>query len=217
MTEKRIAILGSTGSIGRQALEIIAAEPRFRACALSAGGNWQLLAEQARYPLAENLVAGEENLGTLILLDHRASQGGGLDQAEHGDHGAAIGPADNADHLGPKVNDLLDLFLLRHHPGVGSGRSPFSAGQAQIAHQACQDNLQWLGGADQGDKCVHSNAAILGRYQSATLVEKGPTGDFLNLFDSVQDTDSDVLPGTLDGGRGFTACHETIATAHAVQ
>jgi 1-deoxy-D-xylulose-5-phosphate reductoisomerase len=53
MTEKRIAILGSTGSIGRQALEIIAAEPRFRACALSAGGNGQLLAEQARRTGAE--------------------------------------------------------------------------------------------------------------------------------------------------------------------
>jgi len=47
-TPKRIAIVGSTGSIGRQALEIIAAEERFIACGLGAGGNWQLLAEQAR-------------------------------------------------------------------------------------------------------------------------------------------------------------------------
>ncbi len=48
MDPKRIAILGSTGSIGRQALEIIAAEGCFRACALAAGSNWQSLAEQAR-------------------------------------------------------------------------------------------------------------------------------------------------------------------------
>ena len=55
---KRIAILGATGSIGRQALDIVAAdeaaarragqEPRFAVCALAAGRNWQLLAEQAR-------------------------------------------------------------------------------------------------------------------------------------------------------------------------
>jgi len=47
MQTKRIAILGSTGSVGRQALEIIAGEERFSACALAAGSNWELLAEQA--------------------------------------------------------------------------------------------------------------------------------------------------------------------------
>lgn len=46
---KGIAILGSTGSIGRQALEVIAAHPdRFRVAGLAAGGNAKLLAEQAR-------------------------------------------------------------------------------------------------------------------------------------------------------------------------
>ncbi|MCW2770548.1 MAG: 1-deoxy-D-xylulose-5-phosphate reductoisomerase [Aeromicrobium sp.] len=46
---KRVAILGSTGSIGTQALEVIAANPdRFEVVALSAGGaNPRLLAEQA--------------------------------------------------------------------------------------------------------------------------------------------------------------------------
>jgi len=50
MQPKRIAILGSTGSVGRQALEIIASADggRFEVCALSGGGNWRLLAEQAR-------------------------------------------------------------------------------------------------------------------------------------------------------------------------
>ena len=48
MNRKRIAILGSTGSIGRQALEIVAGETGFSACALAGGGNWQLLAAQAR-------------------------------------------------------------------------------------------------------------------------------------------------------------------------
>jgi 1-deoxy-D-xylulose-5-phosphate reductoisomerase len=45
---KRVAILGSTGSIGRQTLEVIAGDGALRACALAAGGNWQLLAQQAR-------------------------------------------------------------------------------------------------------------------------------------------------------------------------
>ena len=44
---KRIAIFGSTGSIGRQALEVIAAFPdRFSASLLLAGSNAPLLQEQ---------------------------------------------------------------------------------------------------------------------------------------------------------------------------
>jgi 1-deoxy-D-xylulose-5-phosphate reductoisomerase len=45
---KRIGILGSTGSIGRQTLEVIATHTQFEACALAAGCQWELLAEQAR-------------------------------------------------------------------------------------------------------------------------------------------------------------------------
>ena len=48
MAAKRVAILGSTGSIGRQSLEVIAATDSLCACALAAGSNWQLLAEQVR-------------------------------------------------------------------------------------------------------------------------------------------------------------------------
>ncbi|MDE6409151.1 MAG: 1-deoxy-D-xylulose-5-phosphate reductoisomerase [Muribaculaceae bacterium] len=44
-----IAILGSTGSIGTQTLDIIAEHPdRFHASVLTAGRNWELLARQAR-------------------------------------------------------------------------------------------------------------------------------------------------------------------------
>lgn len=47
MTKKRVAILGSTGSIGRQALDVIARNPdRFDVVALAAGRNVELLAEQ---------------------------------------------------------------------------------------------------------------------------------------------------------------------------
>ncbi len=45
---RTVAILGSTGSIGTQALDVIARNPeRFRVVALSAGSNLDLLAEQA--------------------------------------------------------------------------------------------------------------------------------------------------------------------------
>ena len=43
-----VALLGSTGSIGRQALDVLAADPGFRVVALAAGRNATLLAEQAR-------------------------------------------------------------------------------------------------------------------------------------------------------------------------
>ncbi|MGL5818677.1 MAG: 1-deoxy-D-xylulose-5-phosphate reductoisomerase [Phycicoccus sp.] len=48
MTPRTVAILGSTGSIGTQALEVITAHPgRFRVVALAAGGNVDLVARQA--------------------------------------------------------------------------------------------------------------------------------------------------------------------------
>ncbi|HEX3464024.1 MAG TPA: 1-deoxy-D-xylulose-5-phosphate reductoisomerase [Candidatus Elarobacter sp.] len=47
MTKKRVAILGSTGSIGRQALDVISRHPeRFDVVALAAGRNVELLAQQ---------------------------------------------------------------------------------------------------------------------------------------------------------------------------
>jgi 1-deoxy-D-xylulose-5-phosphate reductoisomerase len=46
---RRVIILGSTGSIGTQALEVIAANPdRFRVVGLSAGSQGDMLADQAR-------------------------------------------------------------------------------------------------------------------------------------------------------------------------
>lgn len=48
MTRKRLVILGSTGSIGRNALEVVAAHPeRFRVVALAAKANVERMTEQA--------------------------------------------------------------------------------------------------------------------------------------------------------------------------
>ena len=60
MKPTRVAILGSTGSIGRQALKVISTERRMRACALAAGGNWQLLAEQAEQFRPEIVALADE-------------------------------------------------------------------------------------------------------------------------------------------------------------
>jgi len=48
MSIKRIAILGSTGSIGCQTLEVIKDSDDLEVCALAARGNWELLARQSR-------------------------------------------------------------------------------------------------------------------------------------------------------------------------
>ena len=48
MSTKRIAILGSTGSIGCQTLEVIKDSYDLEVCALAARENWELLADQAR-------------------------------------------------------------------------------------------------------------------------------------------------------------------------
>ncbi len=45
---KRVLILGSTGSIGEQALEIVAGSPALELAGLSAAGSWERLAGQAR-------------------------------------------------------------------------------------------------------------------------------------------------------------------------
>jgi 1-deoxy-D-xylulose-5-phosphate reductoisomerase len=63
---KRIAVLGSTGSIGTQALRIIAGEPSFSVCALAAGRNWRLLAQQARLFRPQAVVLADASFGRLL-------------------------------------------------------------------------------------------------------------------------------------------------------
>ncbi|HZF64040.1 MAG TPA: 1-deoxy-D-xylulose-5-phosphate reductoisomerase [Chitinophagaceae bacterium] len=59
---KRIAIFGSTGSIGTQALEVIAAHPdKFSVDVLTANNNDEVLIQQALYFKPNIVVIGEEN------------------------------------------------------------------------------------------------------------------------------------------------------------
>ena len=62
MNVKTISILGSTGSVGTQTLDLIRATPeRYRVEALVAGRNVTLLAEQAREFRAEIAVIQDES------------------------------------------------------------------------------------------------------------------------------------------------------------
>jgi 1-deoxy-D-xylulose-5-phosphate reductoisomerase len=59
-----VAVLGSTGSIGRQALEVLGSNPGFRVVALAAGTNADLLVEQAHrhHPAAVAIAAPRRGL-----------------------------------------------------------------------------------------------------------------------------------------------------------
>ena len=61
MNIERVTILGSTGSIGVQTLDIIRRNPdRFKVASLVAHSRWEQLAEQAREFGAESVVIGDE-------------------------------------------------------------------------------------------------------------------------------------------------------------
>ena len=59
--KQRLAILGSTGSIGEQTLDIVRENPdRFEARVLTANSHWKRLAEQAREFDADTVVIADE-------------------------------------------------------------------------------------------------------------------------------------------------------------
>ncbi|HEX5609352.1 MAG TPA: 1-deoxy-D-xylulose-5-phosphate reductoisomerase [Solirubrobacterales bacterium] len=60
---KKVLILGSTGSIGTQALEVIGASEQLQAVGLAAGSSWELTVEQAR----------EHGVPTIALADPAAA------------------------------------------------------------------------------------------------------------------------------------------------
>jgi 1-deoxy-D-xylulose-5-phosphate reductoisomerase len=61
---KKVLVLGSTGSIGTQALEVIGASEQLQAVGLAAGSTWELTVEQAR----------EHGVPAIALADHDAAE-----------------------------------------------------------------------------------------------------------------------------------------------
>ena len=63
---QRFSLLGSTGSIGTQTLDIVREQPdRFEIVALAAGGNLDLLADQARQNSPTELLSPDDSFGDL--------------------------------------------------------------------------------------------------------------------------------------------------------
>ena len=85
MQRKRIAILGSTGSIGRQTLDVVRQHPdRFEAVVITAGSNAALLAEQARaFDVPHAVICNTSNYGEVcdILAGTRTEVHAGIDAA----------------------------------------------------------------------------------------------------------------------------------------
>jgi 1-deoxy-D-xylulose-5-phosphate reductoisomerase len=74
VSPRGVAILGSTGSIGRSTLSVIASHPeRFRVVALCANRNWQSLVDQARRFNPETVVLADANAAALARKALRES------------------------------------------------------------------------------------------------------------------------------------------------
>ena len=66
---RNVVLLGSTGSIGRQAIEVLSGDPSFRIVGLAAGSNASLLAEQARAVRAATVVIGDATSVAALRAD----------------------------------------------------------------------------------------------------------------------------------------------------
>ena len=80
---RRVALLGSTGSIGRQTIEVLAAHPdAFTVVALAAGSNAGLLAEQAGRLRPRAVALGDETALASLDLPSAVERVGGVDALE---------------------------------------------------------------------------------------------------------------------------------------
>ena len=66
---KNVSILGSTGSIGRQTLDVISHMPDVRVAALTAGSSWKLMAEQVRQFRPKLAVMADEASAALLKAE----------------------------------------------------------------------------------------------------------------------------------------------------
>jgi 1-deoxy-D-xylulose-5-phosphate reductoisomerase len=90
---KRVAILGSTGSVGVQTLSVIAASPeRFQVAALAAGRNIDLLAEQIRTFSPERVAVADEK--GAAALRARVGEAVSIAVGNDGLEAVAMHPAD---------------------------------------------------------------------------------------------------------------------------
>ena len=85
---KRVAILGSTGSVGTQALEVARRHAdRLRVVALAAGGNVELLAQQVREHRPELVSVGDAGCAATLREALAATLGADVPRIVHGGEG----------------------------------------------------------------------------------------------------------------------------------
>src|SRR6266536_2199357 len=140
ITVKRIALLGATGSIGRQALEIVAAHPELELCAIASGsqdlsalvaehgvehvqvgGDLTALLERAEPDLVLNAVVGFANKESLVVAGELAlaawERGGGLLLPVDSEHSAAF------QCLEGRPRESVDTLVLTASGGPFRGRN----------------------------------------------------------------------------------------------
>ena len=111
VTPRTVAVLGSTGSIGTQALEVVARHPdRFRVVALSAGGNTDLLARQAVATGAELVAAAVGTAEDLRAAIAALEPSGPRREVVVGEQAATVAAACGADVV---LNGITGSIGLR--------------------------------------------------------------------------------------------------------
>jgi 1-deoxy-D-xylulose-5-phosphate reductoisomerase len=115
VTSRSVAVLGATGSIGTQALEVVSAHPdRFTVAALSAGGNVDLLARQAvqHQPRLVAVARGETDAVRRALSAHAGDAGlpGYRPEVVVGEDAATVAAACGADVV---LNGITGSIGLR--------------------------------------------------------------------------------------------------------
>ncbi|GGL40686.1 1-deoxy-D-xylulose-5-phosphate reductoisomerase [Phycicoccus endophyticus] len=121
MSPRTVAVLGSTGSIGTQALEVVAAHPgRFRVTALSAGGNTALLAEQAAATRAPLVVAARGSAEELAAAVAAAGDPSYRPEILVGEDAATVAAACGADVVLNGITGSIGLRPTLAALGAGS-------------------------------------------------------------------------------------------------
>jgi 1-deoxy-D-xylulose-5-phosphate reductoisomerase len=111
---RRLLILGSTGSIGTQALDIVARSPELELVGLSAESSWEALVAQAR----------EHGVGRIALVDERAA----ARASEEWVDGEVLGGADGLVRLVVESGADLVLNALVGSAGLGPTVSALGEG-----------------------------------------------------------------------------------------
>jgi 1-deoxy-D-xylulose-5-phosphate reductoisomerase len=127
---KRVAVLGSTGSIGTATLDVIARFPdRFAAVALAAGRNLRTLAEQIRAHRPSLVAVGDEADARVLAaefpgLEVLAGEAGRIAVATHPDANSVVGALVGAVGLVPTWHAVLagrELLLANKETLVMAG------------------------------------------------------------------------------------------------